>query len=173
MWKPVYTELHHLKFGMSNAKNGPTEYKDWYWLRWSCHVLAAHRLHLGLPCKKKWDILLYWACISRVVIFSLSVTVIKSVSDFLGQHQGPRVSSSGAESNLWHSDVSLTDSHGFWIDWTQEQRNSSPENCFVANTNLRYFCTRVWKAQENPITVAENAAWPVWSMDTQIGAVSP
>lgn len=28
MWKPVYTELHHLKLEMSDAKNGPTEYKD-------------------------------------------------------------------------------------------------------------------------------------------------
>lgn len=172
MWKPVYTELRHLKFGMSNAKNGPTEYKDWYWLRWSCHVLAAHRLHLGLPRKKKWDILLYWACISRVVIFSLSVTVIKCVPDFLGQHQGPRVSSSGAESNLWHSDVLLTDSHGFWIDWTQEQLKPRKLLCCQHKPKM-FLYKETWKAQENPITVAENAAWPVWSMDTQIGAVSP
>lgn len=84
-------------------------------------MLAAHRLHLGLPRKEKRGILLYRVCISRVVIFSLSVTAIKSVPDFLGQHQGPCVFSSGAESNLWHSDVPLTDSHGFWIDRTQEQ----------------------------------------------------
>lgn len=79
-------------------------------------MLAAHRFHLGHPRKEKRDILLSWACISRVVTFSLSVTVIKSVPDFLGQHQGPRVSSSGAESNLWHADGSLTGSHGVWID---------------------------------------------------------
>lgn len=84
-------------------------------------MLTGHRLHLGLPRKEKRGILLYQVCISRVAIFSLSVTAIKSVPDFLGQHQGPCVSSSGAESNLWLSDVPLTDSHGFWIDQTQEQ----------------------------------------------------